>query len=300
MIAKFKKYYNLTLFVVLVCTIIIFCSYLGLQKSPLLLAKFKLPFQSQELSTSLESNNNTTQSNLDLEVSEKKPESRASSTFSQAELMQIQVIEENKTTNIEPEPFKVSDQILAPVLIEIPTEKPVIFLGIDDGQVLNEEARKFLISKKWPVTLFINKKHYDSDKKYFQSILDAGAVLGDHTSNHPNLVKYNYEQQKIEICGSQKDYQLDFGITPKLFRPPYGNFNNATKQAVKDCGMIALINWKARVEDGMVYYQQGDKLIKGQIVLMHFVPSVLEDLKAFEAEITKQGLVVGNLNEWVI
>ena len=200
---------------------------------------------------------------------------------------------------IKPEPFKASEQPVTPVLLEIPTDKPVIFLGMDDGVVLSEDAKNFLIGKKWPITLFINKKHYDKNIDYFKSILAAGAVLGDHTANHPNLNKYTYEQQKVEICGSQDAYEKDFGIKPVLFRPPYGNYNNNTKQAVRECGLKAIVNWKARIEDGKIYYQQGDRLLKGQIVLMHFVPSVVEDLRSFEAEITKQGLEVGNLNDWI-
>jgi hypothetical protein len=32
---------------------------------------------------------------------------------------------------------------------------------------------------------------------------------------------------------------------------------------------------------------------------MHFRPRIMEDLKAFDDEITKQGLSVQNLNDWI-
>ncbi len=200
---------------------------------------------------------------------------------------------------IQPEPFKISDQKLAPLVNNIKTVKPIIFLGIDDGVETKPEVLKFFQDRNWSFTLFPNKIHYDKNLDFFKSILESGAVLGNHTINHPNLNKLSYIDQKKEICAAQEAYKKDFGITPKLFRPPFGNFNKNTQQAVKDCGMIAIINWKARVDEGKIWYQVGDKLNKGEIVLMHFRPRMMEDLKAFEEEINKQGLQVANLNEWV-
>ena len=200
---------------------------------------------------------------------------------------------------IQPEPIKVSDQKLAPVILSIKTDKPIIFLGIDDGEVTNPEFLKFFEDRKWSFTLFPNKTHYDKNPEFFKSLLATGAVLGNHTMNHPNLNKLSYADQKKEICASQEAYQKDFGIKPKLFRPPFGNYNKNTQQAVKDCGMVAIVNWKARVDEDKMWYQVGDKLNKGEIVLMHFLPNMMQDLKAFEDEISKQGLVVGNLDEWI-
>ena len=204
-----------------------------------------------------------------------------------------------KKVAITPEPIKVSDQKLAPLINKIKTDKPVIFLGIDDGLEQKPEVLKFFQDRKWSFTLFPNKIHYDKNLEFFKSILATGAVLGDHTINHPNLNKLTYEQQKKEICAAQENYKKDFGITPKLFRPPFGNYNKNTQQAVKDCGMIAIVNWMARVDEGKMWYQVGDKLNKGEIVLMHFRPKMMDDLKAFEDEINKQGLQVGNLDEWI-
>lgn len=200
---------------------------------------------------------------------------------------------------ITPDKTIISDQKIAPLINELKTDKPVIFLGIDDGIERNPEALKFFEQRKWSVTLFLNKIYYDKDPSFFKSILDTGANLGNHTINHPNLSKLTYEQQKKEICAAQEAYKKDFGITPKFFRPPYGNYNSNTQKAVKDCGMIAMINWKARVDQSKVWYQAGDKLKKGEIVLMHFRPKMIEDLKAFEDEIKKQGLEVANLNDWL-
>ena len=217
---------------------------------------------------------------------------------------QTPVIIENEVIIIKPI-VAVNDKIFAsgeatvPVLYSIKTDKPVIFLGIDDGLKKLPEALEFFKQKKWPMTMFINQQYYKENVDYFKSIMATGANIGSHTISHPDLSKLSYADQKREICNAQEQYQKDFGIRPKLFRPPYGNFNANTKLAAKDCGHIAIIHWKATVDNGLVYYQKGTNLNKGDIVLMHFRPKIMEDLKAFNDEITKQGLTVQNLNDWI-
>jgi peptidoglycan-N-acetylglucosamine deacetylase len=208
-------------------------------------------------------------------------------------------INPNKVFTPAGDKYFASSQKSAPVLYDIKTDKPVIFLGIDDGLKKSPEALEYFKQKKWPMTMFINQIYYKENIDYFKSIVSTGANLGSHTINHPDLSKLTYEQQKKEICNAQDLYERDFGTKVKLFRPPYGNFNENTKLAAKACGHIALIHWRARVDEGKVFYQVGTSLKPGQIVLMHFRPRIMEDLKAFDDEITKQGLSVQNLNDWI-
>jgi peptidoglycan/xylan/chitin deacetylase (PgdA/CDA1 family) len=212
------------------------------------------------------------------------------------------IIPEIKTpivSKILPDVYKASDKTVAPFLFALETKKPVIFIGIDDGVVKNPEALEFFKKHKWPLTIFPNQIYFKENPEYFKTILDSGANLGNHTNTHPNLIKLSYEQQKKEICDSQNSYKEAFGITPKLFRPPFGNYNDNTLKAARACGLVATIGWKARVDEGKVWYQLGDKLNAGEIVLMHFRPQVMDDLRAFETEITKQNLTVANLEEWI-
>jgi peptidoglycan/xylan/chitin deacetylase (PgdA/CDA1 family) len=205
----------------------------------------------------------------------------------------------NKLITPDTDKYFASSQVSTPVLYSLKTDKPVIFLGIDDGVKRIPEALDFFRKKQWPMTMFINQKYYKDEIDYFKKIESYGATLGSHTINHPDLTKLSYEEQRKEICNAQDLYEKDFGKKVKLFRPPYGNFNENTKKAAKACGHIALIHWKATVDNGLVFYQSGTSLKKGEIVLMHFRPKLMEDLKAFDDEITKQGLSVQNLNDWI-
>jgi hypothetical protein len=194
----------------------------------------------------------------------------------------------------------ISDPAQIPVLSRILTDKPVVFLGIDDGLVQSPEAQNWLTSHKLPFTLFLEddlvKKNYD----YFRSLQNAGMTIEDHTITHPDLTTLSLDQQKAEICGEADRFQAAFGARPTLFRPPYGSYNEITRQAAADCGMKALIIWHAKANGGSIQFQDGNTdFLPGDIILMHFRPEFLQDMKAFTDQVAKDNLQVGRLEDWI-
>jgi peptidoglycan/xylan/chitin deacetylase (PgdA/CDA1 family) len=197
------------------------------------------------------------------------------------------------------EPISV-DPAQIPVLSRIPTDKPVVFLGIDDGLVRSTETFTWLVSHKLPFTLFLEDDLASKDYDYFREIQDAGMTIQDHTISHADLSTLNLEQQKAEICGSADKFQTAFGTRPTLFRPPYGSFNDLTKQAAAECGMKALIVWHAKANGGSIQFQDGNThFLPGDIVLMHFRQEFLQDMQAFEDQVVKDHLQVGRLEDWI-
>jgi peptidoglycan/xylan/chitin deacetylase (PgdA/CDA1 family) len=197
------------------------------------------------------------------------------------------------------EPVSV-DSAQIPVLSRIPTDKPVVFLGIDDGLVRSPETFDWLISHKLPFTLFLEDDLASNDYDYFRELQDAGMTIQDHTITHADLSTLNLDQQKAEICGSADKFQAAFGTRPTLFRPPYGSFNDLTKQAATECGMKALIVWHAKANGGSIQFQDGNThFLPGDIVLMHFRHEFLQDMQAFEDQVAKDHLQVGRLEDWI-
>jgi peptidoglycan/xylan/chitin deacetylase (PgdA/CDA1 family) len=199
--------------------------------------------------------------------------------------------------NAEPLPF-VTAQI--PVLTHIPTDKPVIFLGIDDGLVKSPEAKDWLINHKLPFTLFLEDDLVRGDYDYFRDLQAAGMTIEDHTISHPDLTTLTLDQQKVEICGAADAMHAAFGNRPALFRPPYGSVDETTRQAAAECGMKAIINWHAKANGGSIQFQDGNThFLPGDIVLMHFRPEFLQDMKAFTDQVAADGLQVGRLEDWI-
>jgi peptidoglycan/xylan/chitin deacetylase (PgdA/CDA1 family) len=178
-----------------------------------------------------------------------------------------------------------------PLVRRITTDKPYVFLTMDDGAVQDPDALKLMQQNATHPVLFLNQKYVKGHEAYFKQILDAtGATLGDHTVDHPNLKGKPYEFQRKEICDDADDFQRDLGVRPSLFRPPFGNYDQNTLRAAAACGMRASVLWTAAVNDGVVQFQSGDKLKAGDIVLMHFRKTFKEDYTAFVERAKKDGL----------
>jgi len=199
----------------------------------------------------------------------------------------------------DPEPVAASPSQI-PVLLRVPTDKPVVFLGIDDGLVKSPEAYDWLTSHHLQFTLFLEDDLVRSDYDYFRGLQAAGMTIEDHTISHPDLTTMTLDQQKAEICGAADSFQAAFGSRPTLFRPPYGSYNDLTRQAAAECGMKALIIWHAKANGGAIQFQDGNtSLLPGDIVLMHFRPEFLQDMKAFTDQASAAGLQIGRLEDWI-
>jgi peptidoglycan/xylan/chitin deacetylase (PgdA/CDA1 family) len=183
---------------------------------------------------------------------------------------------------------------------KIMTDQPVVFLTLDDGWVKSPAAHDWLLAHRLPFTLFLTDEGIKNDYNYFIDLQNSGMVIEDHTISHPDMATLNFEQQKAQICGPADIYTNAFGVRPTLFRPPYGSFNEQTRQAAAACGMKALILWSAKVNGGSIQFQNNNThLLPGDIVLMHFRDEFLADIKAFTDQAVKDNLQVGRLEDWI-
>jgi peptidoglycan/xylan/chitin deacetylase (PgdA/CDA1 family) len=162
---------------------------------------------------------------------------------------------------------------------------------MDDGAVKDPDALNLIKESGGHPVLFLNQKYVNGHEAYFKTILDStGAVLGDHTVDHPDLSGKPYDFQHKEICDDADDLQRELGQRPTLFRAPYGIYDQTTLKAAAACGMRVAVQWTAAVNNGVVQLQVGDKLRPGDIVLMHFRKTFKEDYTAFIDQARKDGL----------
>src|ERR1043165_4934583 len=188
---------------------------------------------------------------------------------------------------------------MAPVVGRIPTDKPYVFITMDDGAVKDPAALRMIKDSGAKPTLFLNSKYFKGSEDYFKAIQGTGVEINDHTMNHPNLKGKPYDFQRQEICGNADAIQQAFGKRPTQFGPPVGNYDDNTRKAVASCGMKAVLLWTAAVNDGVVQFQAGNKLKPGDIVLMHFRHTFTADYQAFVDRAKQDGLEVVPLTDFL-
>jgi peptidoglycan/xylan/chitin deacetylase (PgdA/CDA1 family) len=195
-----------------------------------------------------------------------------------------------------------------PVISEIPTTDKVVFLTFDDGAEKDPGFVAMMRDLKIPFTMFLTDAAIRDDYGYFKPLsAELGAGVANHTLTHPNLRTLGAAAQQREICGQQEKLRRTYGTAPRLFRPPYGNWNEDTRTAARACGVEAIVLWRESMQITNMQYQRSDrKLHPGDIVLAHFRGK--QDLKGTSMttmtanmlrRIQEQGFTVARLEDYL-
>jgi peptidoglycan/xylan/chitin deacetylase (PgdA/CDA1 family) len=196
-------------------------------------------------------------------------------------------------------PVDVPSGTSAPYFSSIPTTQKVAFITIDDGFTKDPKFIEVLRASHVRVTLFLEINAIMDNPEYFRQLQSAGAVIEAHTITHPELIGTSYDFQKHEICGSADQLRTLYGRRPQLFRPPFGDKDATTLRVVHDCGMKAAFFWKETINAGIVRFQVGSKVQPGDIMLMHFRPTVVQDFIAGLQAIKDAGLTPALLEDYI-
>lgn len=165
----------------------------------------------------------------------------------------------------------VSEKGLPPVITRVPTKDKVVFLTIDDGYEKDPELISMLKDLDVPYSAFLSDYVAKDDYGYFREMRDEGVAIQNHTLTHKELPKLSYEGQRKEICGQQEVLQKEMGVTPKLFRPPFGAYNRDTLRAAATCGITAVPLWAEEAWAKRFDWSRGDQEFHpGDIILTHF------------------------------
>jgi peptidoglycan-N-acetylglucosamine deacetylase len=155
------------------------------------------------------------------------------------------------------------------------TQHKEIALTFDDGpgpytpQILSVLERLHA-----PATFF----EVGLEERYFHAstakIVARGYPIGDHTQNHENMGKLSPKQQQSQLLQETVAIGNSGAPFPRMFRPPYGLWDNATLKLLKRYRMLMIL-WTVDTDD---YELPGVSAIvnaavrgarPGAIILMH-------------------------------
>lgn len=194
---------------------------------------------------------------------------------------------------------------LPPVVDHVRTDDPVVFLTYDDSAERDPAFTGLIRERRLPVTLFLTDTVAGPAYGDFARLRPFGASLQNHTLDHRSLRGLPYAGQRAEICGQQTKLKSRFGVRAHLFRPPHGAYDTTTLRAAADCGITALILWRATLDaDGDLTYTRGEpRLHPGDIIAVDPDHPTATNLTARTERlldtIEEQGLRVGNLEDYV-
>ena len=124
------------------------------------------------------------------------------------------------------------------------------------------------------ITFFIVGDWIDKFPEAVKKINSEGHEIASHSNTHPHVNNLSYEENIKEIEDSNKKIDNITGKKTKVYRPPYGEYNDTVIKAAQDKGYYC-IQWSLDTLDytgitGEEMWNRLDEKIKsGDIILSH-------------------------------
>ncbi|MGR8008864.1 polysaccharide deacetylase family protein [Streptomyces hypolithicus] len=195
------------------------------------------------------------------------------------------------------------------VVDRVPTRDKVVFLTFDDGAERDPAFVRMVDELKLPISMFLTDSLASPGYDHFDRLRRAAggrSAVQNHTVSHAYLPSLPYAGQRAQICGQQDRLEARFGARPRLFRPPYGAYDNQTLRAAGDCEADAVVLWGATMRIDGLRYVEGDRLRPGDIVRAHFRgprepagETITEMTSRLLRRVQEQGFAVARLDDYL-
>ena len=161
--------------------------------------------------------------------------------------------------------------------------------GNDDTETLINILKEYDAK----ATFFVVGAWVDKYPESVKQLSDAGHQVHNHSNTHPHMTSISATQKIDELNSCNQKIASVTGKTPTLFRAPYGDYDNATIEAVESLGMYVVqwdvdsLDWKDNATPESICKRVTSKVKNGSIVLFHndadhtpaALPNILKCLK---------------------
>ena len=182
------------------------------------------------------------------------------------------VFNENKSETVE---TSSSGERLLPIYNVKTEEKKIAFTmncawNADDIDSILETLKNNNVK----ITFFMVGEWIDKYPEAVKKIYEAGHEIANHSDTHKHVNNLSYEDNVKEIENANEKIKNITGEENKLYRAPYGEYNNTVIKAAKENGYIT-IQWNLDTLDytGITGEEMWDriknKINPGDIILSH-------------------------------
>jgi peptidoglycan/xylan/chitin deacetylase (PgdA/CDA1 family) len=153
---------------------------------------------------------------------------------------------------------------------------PYLALTYDDGPNDPDTLKLMDVLARHEVraTFFLLGRFVRQKPEIVRALANAGHAIGNHSWDHPRLIFASHDELRRQIEQTQSAIFDACGVTPTLFRPPYGGRRPGTLSAVRQLGLepvmwnVTCYDWKPTSADKVVAHAQR-QIRGGDVVLMH-------------------------------
>jgi peptidoglycan/xylan/chitin deacetylase (PgdA/CDA1 family) len=131
----------------------------------------------------------------------------------------------------------------AQVIKSGPSSCPGVALTFDlcpvrNGTGYDQALIDYLIEQKIPATFFMSGRWIAKHDRQVKALLQVPFFeVGTHGEVHAHMPFHSAEEQEQEILGPVRLLKAKYNHDAKLFRPPYGEFNDDTVNVTRSLGL---------------------------------------------------------------
>ena len=138
-----------------------------------------------------------------------------------------------------------------------------------------------------------------------KQIAERGFEIGMHSSTHPDMTNLSKDKQRLELVQNRDIIHAVTGVTPKLFRPPFGAYNDDLISICESLDITAVqwsvdsLDWKG-LSSGEISSRVCSRVKNGSIVLFHNnSDNIIDGIKMCLQFLTDNGYEVCPVGELV-
>jgi len=135
-----------------------------------------------------------------------------------------------------------SSTVFGPSVYHGNRTRPAIALTFDDGPSESTPALIAILARhQVPATFFMCGKNVERLPDIARAVAAAGHEIGNHSDSHPRFDFCSREIIYRELAQGQEKIRRYAGVTPRLFRAPYGVRWFGLKSAQEQLGLLGVM-----------------------------------------------------------
>lgn len=161
-------------------------------------------------------------------------------------------------------------------IYNVKTDEKVVAISFDAAWGADKTEKIMEILKEYDVnaTFFLVGFWVENYPEIAKKISENGFEIGTHSNTHPDMVKLDSDQMKLELETSIKIIENTTQAKVELFRPPYGSYNNNLIDVAESLNLKTIqwdvdsLDWKG-ISAVDITTRILNKVFNGSIILCH-------------------------------
>lgn len=193
-------------------------------------------------------------------------------------------------------------------IYSVETDEKKIAISFDAawGAEYTDEILEILKKRNIKATFFLVGFWVDKYPEKVKRIASEGHEIGNHSTTHPHMSQLSSQQIRMEIETTQKKIEALAGDRAvKLFRPPFGDYNDRLILTCREMGYYPIqwdvdsLDWKEYGVEHM-FNQVAKKVRNGSIVLFHNnAKYIVQALPLILDHLLKEGYTIVPVSELI-